>query len=381
MNRKVGRNDPCPCGSGKKYKRCHLPLDDRDRKVLSTSAGRPGTGTKVPSAKEPFRILSGMHLPLERTTRMFHDNPEALEAEFSRHAFHNELTQELGDFISSLWDRREVARMSTPAIVEKLGSMNIQFDAEDFKRKTQDYISACQLAEEHYYMQDYRASGLDEDFIWMAIIELWSRLVPERFNIEMLNDAMQDGYDDIEREDYHAGIDKWKKAWQMVKSLVPRDIRSVRAADECLTPKMTQAIENWCQDFAMELESAVLNEGDKESESFANCGITYCHDFCEVFPESEELIMVNMRRREAVFYAMLGDVKKADDLFSALAETIPRNPWVYVGWGDMYCHHEQYQNIPVNRQKAEEIYKLGLARCDTELDLIKSRLKDLGKHG
>ena len=22
-NRKVGRNDPCPCGSGKKYKHCH----------------------------------------------------------------------------------------------------------------------------------------------------------------------------------------------------------------------------------------------------------------------------------------------------------------------------------------------------------------------
>lgn len=21
---KVGRNDPCPCGSGKKFKRCHL---------------------------------------------------------------------------------------------------------------------------------------------------------------------------------------------------------------------------------------------------------------------------------------------------------------------------------------------------------------------
>jgi len=22
---KVGRNDPCPCGSGKKYKKCHMP--------------------------------------------------------------------------------------------------------------------------------------------------------------------------------------------------------------------------------------------------------------------------------------------------------------------------------------------------------------------
>ena len=26
---KVGRNDPCPCGSGKKYKKCHLPLEAR----------------------------------------------------------------------------------------------------------------------------------------------------------------------------------------------------------------------------------------------------------------------------------------------------------------------------------------------------------------
>ena len=25
--RPIGRNDPCPCGSGKKYKRCHLEED------------------------------------------------------------------------------------------------------------------------------------------------------------------------------------------------------------------------------------------------------------------------------------------------------------------------------------------------------------------
>jgi len=24
---KVGRNDPCPCGSGKKYKNCHQEID------------------------------------------------------------------------------------------------------------------------------------------------------------------------------------------------------------------------------------------------------------------------------------------------------------------------------------------------------------------
>jgi hypothetical protein len=25
---RIGRNDPCPCGSGKKYKRCHLTQDE-----------------------------------------------------------------------------------------------------------------------------------------------------------------------------------------------------------------------------------------------------------------------------------------------------------------------------------------------------------------
>ncbi len=25
---KIGRNDPCHCGSGQKYKKCHLPADD-----------------------------------------------------------------------------------------------------------------------------------------------------------------------------------------------------------------------------------------------------------------------------------------------------------------------------------------------------------------
>jgi preprotein translocase subunit SecA len=27
VGKKVGRNDPCPCGSGKKYKNCHLKLE------------------------------------------------------------------------------------------------------------------------------------------------------------------------------------------------------------------------------------------------------------------------------------------------------------------------------------------------------------------
>jgi hypothetical protein len=35
---KVGRNDPCPCGSGRKYKKCHLPVDQAERASQRKSA-------------------------------------------------------------------------------------------------------------------------------------------------------------------------------------------------------------------------------------------------------------------------------------------------------------------------------------------------------
>ncbi len=33
MNSKIGRNDPCPCGSGKKYKKCCMAIGTQDSPV------------------------------------------------------------------------------------------------------------------------------------------------------------------------------------------------------------------------------------------------------------------------------------------------------------------------------------------------------------
>ena len=37
----IGRNQPCPCGSGKKYKKCCLPADEAKQTALRTAAGPP----------------------------------------------------------------------------------------------------------------------------------------------------------------------------------------------------------------------------------------------------------------------------------------------------------------------------------------------------
>ncbi len=36
----LGRNERCWCGSGKKYKTCHLASDDRKRAAQRSGAGR-----------------------------------------------------------------------------------------------------------------------------------------------------------------------------------------------------------------------------------------------------------------------------------------------------------------------------------------------------
>ena len=51
MTKKVGRNDPCPCGSGKKYKKCCEarlgPKRHFQASVISSGKGVEGKATKI----------------------------------------------------------------------------------------------------------------------------------------------------------------------------------------------------------------------------------------------------------------------------------------------------------------------------------------------
>ena len=55
MKEKVGRNDPCPCGSGKKYKKCCISMvsensDDKMNELYRFEAGSYGdSGSFMPS--------------------------------------------------------------------------------------------------------------------------------------------------------------------------------------------------------------------------------------------------------------------------------------------------------------------------------------------
>jgi hypothetical protein len=45
----IGRNDPCHCGSGKKYKQCHLAADEKAEREARAKAEAPA-GEAAPEA-------------------------------------------------------------------------------------------------------------------------------------------------------------------------------------------------------------------------------------------------------------------------------------------------------------------------------------------
>ena len=53
---RAGRNDPCPCGSGRKYKKCHLAADEAEHAQASSATATHGLDERVVSITTPFSL-------------------------------------------------------------------------------------------------------------------------------------------------------------------------------------------------------------------------------------------------------------------------------------------------------------------------------------
>jgi hypothetical protein len=56
MNQEVGRNDPCPCGSGKKFKKCCLP--ERSKQRGTTSESTAGSRLIISAKVKDLRLVA-----------------------------------------------------------------------------------------------------------------------------------------------------------------------------------------------------------------------------------------------------------------------------------------------------------------------------------
>ena len=68
QTRPLGRNDPCHCGSGRKYKQCHLAADEAaDRETRAKAVGaQSGQDAPAEPAKAPPPGRNTTHQPWKR---------------------------------------------------------------------------------------------------------------------------------------------------------------------------------------------------------------------------------------------------------------------------------------------------------------------------
>ncbi len=71
MNTDIGRNDPCHCGSGKKYKKCHLEKDEtsnrKEREKAALNSAKVMAETAKKEEMETGKTAHPSHNPAEKT--------------------------------------------------------------------------------------------------------------------------------------------------------------------------------------------------------------------------------------------------------------------------------------------------------------------------
>lgn len=192
----VGRNDPCPCGSGLKFKKCCL--------------------------NNPLNLFP-KHVPERR---------------------HH-------------WSQQEISQIPTEQIGEKLALLGIPFSADQFLNDVAECRAANDIYERWKARFHIAIKGFDGDFPWMAADVLWRRLAPNKVSTEQLDDRMQDGYDRLEQRDATGACLLWLAVWEDLKPRFTKDMRTVKDADPAF--RGFQALFNWCQDLEMELGNAAVD--------------------------------------------------------------------------------------------------------------------------
>lgn len=197
---KIGRNDPCPCGSGKKYKKCCI-----DKPVPET---------------EP-------------------------------HSF--------AQYLDSFWSYEKANEMTTEEIISKLQSMGVAFDKEVFLREVEEYYSAVQLSENWFKTLDIKAVDRDKTFPWVAVWVLWERLAPKNIlSMEQLSDLIDKGFEYLAVNDSKSACDVWLDVWNAIRYRINPEFKDMDYLDKQY--KGSFFISNFCQDLENELYNAGLDD-------------------------------------------------------------------------------------------------------------------------
>ncbi|WP_238343550.1 YecA family protein [Gracilibacillus saliphilus] len=269
---KTGRNDPCPCGSGKKYKKCCIDQEIVDFKPKKTKES---------------------------------------------------------------WTPEKVDKMTTDSIFAKLRELGVDRDEQSFAKEIKAQKSGDELSSKWEASSNVDESNSDIDFIYPAIAVLAKRIAPEHILVSDLNEMMQDGYDLIESQQDEQACDLWWKLWKSIfKWLVPRQVESIEQLDRLTSTGMMQSFFNWVQDFEMLLENT-SQYNSRYIEMRYQLATEFRKHFSQSSSltmmnmgtaAAESLFLIDKMEEANQLFEQL--VLEDYEIFDKV--------WIYIRWGDLY---------------------------------------------
>lgn len=309
--------------------------------------------------------------------------------------------------------QQELMDLPTDLLFERLAKYGVRIDEKTFVKMANKHGSPAGV------VRRWKVNQLADASVLTSIASiLWSRLCPDLSRVDEIEDAMRQGYRLMEKrnEDHRRYFDKkrkhpnkvsveddatakerydqrtvevvtfWLKAWDKLRGQAQaRSIRSAERLPDLIT--VEEDLEtpiNWLQDLEMELENLSWAEqpgkparSDKvfpEAHHWAEERLHYVREVMETLPDSDPLMIFNMRRDEAEAYFLLDDAASGDKLYAQLVEDEPTHAWAYIGWGDMYSPQFCALSGGPDVARAREIYERGLGPVKEERDEIEERI-------
>lgn len=344
---KPGRNDPCPCGSGKKYKKCCLPKDADDdaalaeREELSDEAialdmhDYALTGTDA----DPMLDIAGQPAKPDRSAPR------------------------------EEWSMARLALMDTDEIVAQLAALKIDGTLSAFLALTQGHFSAWSIGTAW-------SDGLQPphpknaaDFVCLAACELWKRYCPERPSTEMVDEWVCEGYDAVEARKHGAAVEIWLRVWETVRLRLPPNTSTFEQADAVF--KITHLFGNWIQDFAMAIRNAAVKDA-----KYADVGVRLAREVLERFVDEHADTILNFRCDLGRFLFAAGKLHEGEETLQAVMRDYPDRACGYVSLSDELSYgtrgHTDYPRSIALLEQA-----LSLPVVDAENWDVEARLGDL----
>src|ERR1022692_1087143 len=105
-------------------------------------------------------------------------------------------------------------------LLAKLCSFGIEMDRTWLERECERALSAQEIAGP--LMDQSESRGLESDWIWICVVTLWRRWLPDQPSFEELDDQMQAGYELLKTSGAVAACRIWLEAWHDVLRLLDK---------------------------------------------------------------------------------------------------------------------------------------------------------------